>query len=60
MYSLDLNVQTALDRRAELIHAVQNDTATHAAEPAGQARPSIWPALVAAVVVAIGLGWLLR
>jgi len=60
MYTLDLNVQTALDRRAELIHAVQNDTATHTDEPASQAKSSLWLSLIAVVVAAVGLGWLVR
>jgi len=60
MYTLDLNVQTALDRRAELIHAVQNDTATQIDEPASQAKSSLWLSLIAVVVAAAGLGWLVR
>jgi len=60
MYTLDLNVQTALDRRAELIHAVQNDTTAHTDEPAGQAKPALWLSLIAVVVAVAGLGWLVR
>ena len=55
MYSLDLNIQTALDRRAELIQAVQNDTGTHSDEPTSQPARSVWSLVLIAVAAAIGL-----
>jgi hypothetical protein len=60
MYSLDTNIQTALDRRADLVHAVQNYTSTNTDEPAGRTLRSAWSALLAALVAAIGLGWLIQ
>ena len=60
MYSLDANIQTALDRKAELVHAVQSVSLTHESQPVGATQPARLPATIRAVVAVLTLAWLIR
>jgi hypothetical protein len=60
MYSLDINIQTALDRKAELVRAVQSVNLTKEYEPVVQRPPARLSAKIRAIVMTLGLGWLVR
>jgi hypothetical protein len=60
MYSLDLNIQSALDRKAELLRAVQSVNLANVSQPAAQVPPARWPALIRAAIAVLSLVWLVR
>jgi hypothetical protein len=57
MYSLDTNIQTALDRKAALVRAVQAGDSAKTNPTAYVAPRAGW---LVGLLAAIGLGWLVR
>ena len=60
MYSLDTNIQTAFDRKAELVRAVQSVSWTGEVQPVVATPPARLPAAIRAVVAVLTLAWLVR
>jgi len=60
MYSLDANIQTALDRKAELMRTVQTFSSTEHNQSASHNPSFIWPTMAMIAVFEAGLVLFIR